>query len=319
MILSATDRESVALFALILLVTAFFLGNGIAAAVRARRTEIGVLRALGWPRRAVLRLILSETALLGLAAGIASTALSAVLVAALGLRLPADRLALIAPVALGLALLAALAPAWRASRAQPMDAIRPAVAAPRRARPIRSRRALALSGLRRRPGRAAVAAGGLAIGVAALTMLLAITVTYTSDLGSSALGSFVVSQARPVDYLSAALVVILAAVSVADVVYLNQSERASEYAALIACGWRQRHIAQVGLGESAGIGIAGAVTGGAVGLILAALAFGQLASVAAVAIAAAAAGTALVLATTWVTLTVVVPHSSLTSVLADEE
>ena len=178
---------------------------------------------------------------------------------------------------------------------------------------------MAASGLRRRPGRAAVAAAGLAIGVAALTILLAITSTYSTDLGTSALGSFVVAKARPVDYLTAGLVIALAAVSIADVVYLNLSERRSEFAALAACGWRLRHLSRVGLGEGIGIGLAGAITGAAAGLILAAVAFGQLASVTTAAVFAAIVGLALVSAITVTTLAIAVRRQSLASALADEE
>src|ERR1039457_5117138 len=52
-ILNAVDGKSLALFVLILIVCAFFLANAAFAAVRARRTEIGVLRCLGWPRRMI--------------------------------------------------------------------------------------------------------------------------------------------------------------------------------------------------------------------------------------------------------------------------
>jgi len=47
-ILDAVDRTSLLLFALILVVCALFAGNAASAAVRARRTELGVLACLGW-------------------------------------------------------------------------------------------------------------------------------------------------------------------------------------------------------------------------------------------------------------------------------
>ncbi|TMK33805.1 MAG: FtsX-like permease family protein, partial [Actinobacteria bacterium] len=52
-ILQALDRKSLALFLLVLVVTSLFLVNGTLASVRARRTEIGTLLALGWTRRKV--------------------------------------------------------------------------------------------------------------------------------------------------------------------------------------------------------------------------------------------------------------------------
>src|ERR1035437_6408487 len=135
-IVAALDRKSVALFALILVVTGLFLANASMAAVGARRGEIGVLRCLGWPRSAVFRLILGELLLLGVLAGLAGAALSAALIAGLRLQLPLWRVLLITPVALALAGLAGLPPAWLATRGQPLDAVQPAVIRPRRrARP----------------------------------------------------------------------------------------------------------------------------------------------------------------------------------------
>lgn len=47
-VLSEIDRKSVVLFALILVVCALFVTNAAGAAVRARRSELGVLASLGW-------------------------------------------------------------------------------------------------------------------------------------------------------------------------------------------------------------------------------------------------------------------------------
>src|SRR5439155_14015187 len=47
-VLSALDRKSLALFALILVVSTLFLANGSLAAVRTRRSEIGTLLSMGW-------------------------------------------------------------------------------------------------------------------------------------------------------------------------------------------------------------------------------------------------------------------------------
>ena len=64
--LRALDRKDLLLFALILLICAFFLSNGALASVRARRAEIGTLRTLGWPGRAIFAVVLGELAFVGL-------------------------------------------------------------------------------------------------------------------------------------------------------------------------------------------------------------------------------------------------------------
>jgi putative ABC transport system permease protein len=79
-VLRQADRESVALFVLILMVCSLFLADAVLSGVRSRRVEIGVLRALGWGRRQVFTLVLGEMAVSGSAAGLAGSALAAILI-----------------------------------------------------------------------------------------------------------------------------------------------------------------------------------------------------------------------------------------------
>ena len=235
-ILNAVDGKSLALFVLILIVCGFFLANAAFAAVRARRTEIGVLRCLGWPRRMIFMFTLGEVMLTGLAAGVVGTGLSALLIALLRLEVPWWRVGLVIPVAILLAGLSGFVPALLAAHAQPLDAVAPAVRAPRRPHPVRHIAGLALVNLRRAPARAALAAAALAVGIAALTVLLALNLAFDQGVVGSALGGFVANQVRAVDYLSASLAIILGAASVADVLYINLRERASEFAVLTRRG-----------------------------------------------------------------------------------
>jgi hypothetical protein len=242
-VLQQADRESLALFALILVVCALFLAEAALAGVRGRRTEIGVLRALGWGRRQVFVLVLGEVVVLGLLAGVAGTVLSAALIAAFKLSLPLWRAALVLPVALVLSVLAGLVPAWLAARAEPTSALAPIARAPRRAGfPVRSIAGMALTGLARVPGRCALAAVGLGVGVAALAVLLAAQASFNSSIGDSALAGLVTATTRGTDVISALLAVGLGAAAVADVTYLNLRERAGELAALEASGWGRRQI-----------------------------------------------------------------------------
>ena len=273
-ILNAVDGKSLALFVLILIVCAFFLANAAFAAVRARRTEIGVLRCLGWPRRMIFIFILGEVMLTGLVAGVVGTGLSALLIALLHLEVPWWRVGLVIPVAMLLAGLSGLVPALLAAHGQPLDAVAPAVRAPRRPHPVRHIAGLALVNLRRAPARAALGAAALAVGIAALTVLLAFNLAFNQGVVGSALGGFVANQVRAVDYLSASLAIILGAASVADVLYINLRERASEFAVLCAVGWRRGDVARVAIGEGAGIGIAGSFGGAVLGLGVAALILG---------------------------------------------
>jgi len=290
-ILNAVDGKSLALFVLILIVCGFFLANAAFAAVRARRTEIGVLRCLGWPRRMIFMFILGEVMLTGLVAGILGTGVSALLIALLRLEVPWWRVGLVIPVAMLLAGLSGLVPALLAAHAQPLDAVAPAVRAPRRPHPVRHIAGLALVNLGRAPARAALAAAALAVGIAALTVLLALNLAFDQGVVGSALGGFVANQVRAVDYLSASLAIVLGAASVADVLYINLRERASEFAVLTAVGWRRGHVARVAIGEGLGIGLAGSLGGAVLGLAVVAILLGpDLSLIAAPAAAAFVAG-----------------------------
>lgn len=108
--------------------------NAQLMAVYERTREIGVLRAVGWSRGRVLRLILSESIVVGLAGGILGIVLGWGL-----LFLTADALSVfgvrpteMSPFLLGQAMLTVLLlgvvggvyPAWRASRMPPLEALR---------------------------------------------------------------------------------------------------------------------------------------------------------------------------------------------------
>jgi putative ABC transport system permease protein len=316
-ILAALDRKSVALFALVLLVCGFFLANGAFAAVRARRREIGVLRCLGWSRTAIFRLVLGEMLLIGVLAGVAGTALAALFVVVLHLKMRLVQVLLVAPVAAVLAALAGTLPAWRAGRGQPMDSVRPAVAGRTSGRPVRGLAKLAWTNLRRMPGRAVLGAAGLAVGVAAFTALLAINLAFGGVIAGTRLGNFVTLQVRAVDYISVGLAISLGALSVADVLYLNLRERAAEMATLRAAGWQSRHLSRVGLYEGLGLGLLGSLVGTGAGLALAAALGGDAAGLLVAAALAGSAGLMVVVGASLVALRGV-GRLSLPAVLSEE-
>lgn len=269
-LLQAVDRKSVALFGLILAVCSLFMVNAASAAVRARRTELGVLACLGWSRRQLFRSILGELALIGLAAGAAGAVLSWPISALAGLHVSPWRALAAIPAAVLLSVLAGILPARRAAQAHPGAAVRPAVFVPRRPASLRTLAGLALTNLRRVPGRALVGALSLAIGVCALTVLVAITRAFNGAAVGTLLGDAITLQVRGVDYFAVAATILLGGLATADVLYLNVRERAGEFAALRAMGWTEGALRRLVSWEGLAIGGAGAVVGAAAGVGLAA-------------------------------------------------
>jgi len=108
--------------------------NTMLMAVFERTREIGVLRALGWRRRAVLSLILKEALLIGLLGGIAGIGTALLMIFMLqqvpmigGYLTPIwewDVFVRALVIALMLGLLGGLYPAYRATRLQPVEALR---------------------------------------------------------------------------------------------------------------------------------------------------------------------------------------------------
>lgn len=238
-ILQAVNRKSLVLFVLILAVCALFVANGTSAAVRTRRTELGVLACLGWSRPRLYTAVLTEVLLVGAAAGAAGSLIAVPLGRALGLQVSVPRAALAVPAAVLLALLAGAVPAWRASRADPGAAVRPAVSTGRRARSPHRVSGLALTNVLRTPGRSALAATSLAVGAAALTLLVGITLAFQGVVVGSLLGDAVAVQVRGVDYIAVVATVALGVLAVGDVLFLNLRERAGELATLRATGWTE--------------------------------------------------------------------------------
>ncbi|MFJ8113754.1 FtsX-like permease family protein [Streptomyces sp. NPDC096132] len=265
-ILRAVDTKSAVLFGLVLVVCGLFLAQAALASVRSRRTEIGTLRCVGWSAPEILRLILGELAVIGVAAGTLGALLAYGLGALLGLPTSAAKAALVLPVALLLALAAGVLPAWRATRVQPLDAVTPPVTGTRRAVAVRSVVGLALRNLLRAPGRTVLGAAGLALGVAAFTVLLSLTLAFRGEVAGSLLGNAVVAQARTADYVSVALSLLLGAAGAVDVLVLSQRERAADLAVLGATGWSRRELGRLALYEGAGLALLGGLTGAVAGL-----------------------------------------------------
>jgi len=154
--------------------------------------------------------------------------------------------------------------------------VRPPALAIRRARHARGITGLAATNVARSPGRTLVGALGLAAGIAALTVLISVTTAFRGVVVGSLLGNAIAVQVRGIDYVAVGATVALGVLAVADVVFLNISERATELATIRSFGWRESALAQLVVTEGVLIGIAGSVTGAVAGLAAAAQFAGQL-------------------------------------------
>jgi putative ABC transport system permease protein len=133
-ILKAIDVVTFAILVIIVLI----LGNTIAMAVRERTAEHGCLRAIGFQGKHLAALVVGESITVGLLGGLLGVGLSWLLVnQAMGpfieenmggffpyFRIPGELIALGLGIAAALALVAAIWPAYRASKLKVVDALR---------------------------------------------------------------------------------------------------------------------------------------------------------------------------------------------------
>ncbi len=126
-----TDTRNLflALATLSLLISALGVSNTTLVAVTERRFEIGVRRAIGATRRAVLLQFLVESAALGLAGGVLGALVGIAVCVGVALAqgwvavIPVWLLASGPVLGLGVGVLAGLYPAWRATRIDPASAL----------------------------------------------------------------------------------------------------------------------------------------------------------------------------------------------------
>jgi putative ABC transport system permease protein len=268
----ALDRKDLALFALILVVCALFLGNGAYAAIRARRAEFGTLLTMGRSRAAVFRLALADLLFLGVLAGIAGTGIAVLFVRLLHLQFPLLRALYVLPLAVLLATAGGILPAWQAARGRPLDAIRPVVTAGRKLRQVPGLVGMAVVNVARLPGRSLAGGLSLVLAVCALTVLYAIEQAFQGTLVATLLGNAVSLQVRGADFVALSLTLALSALSAADVLYLNLRERQAEFVTLSSMGWSGRDQRTLVILEAlvlaAGASLVGAVAGVVVGTVL---------------------------------------------------
>jgi putative ABC transport system permease protein len=122
---------------------------------------------------------------------------------------------------------------------------------------------LAVVNVLRTPGRSIVGAFSLAVGVAALTMLTAVTLAFRGTIVGSLLGNAVAVQVRGVDYVAVAATIALGVMAVADVLFLNIRERAAELATIRALGGPESALGRLVVAEGAAIGLCGSLAGAA--------------------------------------------------------
>ena len=102
--------------------------NIMYVSVKERTREIGIRKAIGAPRRAILQQFLVEAVVVCLIGGVIGIALSALLALLISTFmptvLPLSTIVLAFMICVGIGVLFGLAPAWSAARSEPIESLR---------------------------------------------------------------------------------------------------------------------------------------------------------------------------------------------------
>ena len=252
--LQAVSVQNLLLFSLVLVAASLLVGQTAYVSVRRRRSELAVLRAIGWPPWRIGLLIELELLILGLAVGAVALAVGLLVTGLAHLGPTWWTVIGVVPLSLLIALLAGIVPALSTMRGTTISVMS-------KPEPIRDRQlpssALALGVRQVLVWRWDVAMGvvALALGAALLGGIELIAAGFRGQLDTTVLGTYLAGQVRPFHFVVAGLTVAVGAIAAAQVITLAYLERRVHLAMLRALGWPRAEVVKMLLGQAIGLGL----------------------------------------------------------------
>jgi putative ABC transport system permease protein len=261
----AVSFQNLAIFAAVLVGALILVAQTAYVSVRRRRSELAVLRAIGWPPWRIALLIELEMLILGLAVGAIGLAVGVPLTILARLGPTWWTTVGVVPLAVLIALLAGAVPAVGITRGTTLKVMS-------EPEPIRERSlpssALGL-GLRQvMAWRWDVALGvaALALGATLLGGIELVAAGFRGQLDTTLLGTYLSGQVRPFHFVVAGLTLAVGALAAAEVVTLAYLERRVQLATLRALGWPRAEVVKMLLGQAIGLGLIAAAIAVAVSI-----------------------------------------------------
>ncbi len=269
--LRGLNVESLVMFLLTLGVVLALLGVVGQLGVRRRSQEFGMLRAIGWPLWQVVRLMLTEMALLGAGIGAVTAGAAVGVSRTLDPAIPIGPLLLVIPLVLVMAVAAPLPALLGSSRSSASSALSKGGALGRVS--VRSVGSLALRELLGPWGvESLFCAGSSAIGSGLVGGAVLVVGGFAGQLGPTTLGHYLGAQVGPLDVVMVSIAAVAGASASATLLTLAYLERQVEFSTLRAVGWPRGSVAAViaiqalVLGLGGGLAAAGAVAVGGVAI-----------------------------------------------------
>ncbi|HWI50607.1 MAG TPA: FtsX-like permease family protein [Symbiobacteriaceae bacterium] len=247
----------------------YALATGLAG-VTARRRELGIAAAVGWPAVSLMGTAMAEQLAF---AGVAG--LMAGLAAGINGALPRTVIAVFVS-ALVIYLPAALAAGLAAARSNPGDALRWGDTAPgRRLLPGCGVLALAAASLSGRPARSVLTVVATAVPTALLLVLTFVSRHLSGTLFTTITGQYAALRVGTLQYAAGAVALAIAAVTGFDLIHQNAIDHRNERALLYALGWPRWRIGGTMVAEGGLLGTAAGLLGGLLGLVALVMLYGS--------------------------------------------
>ncbi|HVC23885.1 MAG TPA: FtsX-like permease family protein, partial [Candidatus Dormibacteraeota bacterium] len=250
------------LFVLTIGVVLVLLGVIGQLASRRRRRDFALLRALGWPLAHVVRLALTEMALLGAVIGVATSVLAIGVTRVLDPAIPIVLLLAVIPLVVAMSVLAPLPALLSAARSPAATALRRGGRVGRLR--VRSVRTLALRDLFG-PWRleSLLCVGSCTIGSGLVGGVVLIVGGFAGHLGPTTLGRYLANQVGPLDIVMIVIAIVAGAGASATLLSLAYLERQVEFSTLRAIGWPRGAVALVVAIQALTLGVGGGVVAAA--------------------------------------------------------
>lgn len=262
-------RADLIFFAVSLFVLVIFVAESSQLAVLSRRSEIGLLAALGWRHRNIAQLFLQESIILAFTAGTFALTLSLAIGELIGLE--SRKWALYSlPICVAAYLVASLPPVLSASRGPPTSTMRRGeLHFGHNAGPSRSIWDYAIRSLNHRRLRTILALVCIGVSNGLVSFLLGASQAMDGYLYGTLLGEHVSLSIEGYHIAMVALCFVASALVVFDTMLMNAIERRQEISILKSVGWRAKDVMGNYVLEAAILGFVGGTLGWVVGTVAA--------------------------------------------------
>ncbi len=250
----AVSFQNLAIFAIVLVGALILVAQTAYISVQRRRSELAILRALGWPPWRIALLIELEMLILGLTVGAAALGVGVLVISTMQMGQSSWTLAGVVPLAVLIALAAGLLPALTAMRGAVLTVMSNQDPVRQSSLPS-SALALGLRHVMAWHWDVAAGVAALALGATLLGTIELIAAGFRGQLDATLLGTYISGQVKPFHFVVAALTLVIGAMAAAQVITLTYLERRAHLATLRALGWRRTDVLEMLLGQAVGLGL----------------------------------------------------------------